>query len=134
VLPVISRAKRILRPMSRFQFFDGQPSPVPTDLPLPETETPIGMYLNEPGSLEDAVVVTDLSLLLESKGTWVPIPYSSISKIATPTTKAGVQGLRLFLHDGSTVCLPIRGGTQRTSDAFEFLRFLDRVLADRKAA
>jgi hypothetical protein len=93
--PVISRAKRILRPMSCFQLVNGQASPVPAELPLTEAETPIGVYRNELGSLEDAVVVTDLSLLLESKGAWVPVPYSSISKIATPTTKAGVQGLQV---------------------------------------
>jgi len=127
---VISRAKRTLRPLNHFRFFDDQGSSIPSGLPLLENETPIGIYLNDLQSFKEAVTITSRALILESEGTWKPISYASIAKAVTPTTKRDVQDLTLLLHDGSTVSIPIRGKARQTSDVFEFLRFLDRVLAD----
>ena len=44
--------------------------------------------------------------------------------------KSEINGLKLALRDGSESHIPIRGGRGRFRDAYEFLRFLDRVLAD----
>jgi hypothetical protein len=134
MVQVLSRVKRILRYMGKFNFFDAESFHAPEGLPLNEGEVPIGAYLNNPNSLEGAVVVTDSSLLVESGGSWTPIHYASIAKVETPDSKTGVHGLHLHLRDGSTAYIPIQGGTERTSDAFEFLRFLNRVLADQPSA
>lgn len=134
LVPVSSRVHRILRPLTHFQYFGPEGPPVPEELPLMKEESLIGAYLNDPPSLRNAVIVTNFSLLLESHGAWAPIHYSSVSRVVSPTSKEGVRYLDLVLADGSTARVPIHGGTERTSDAFEFLRFLDRVLEDRRLA
>jgi hypothetical protein len=131
MLPVTSRVWRILRPISRFRYFNETDNPAPKNIPLQATEHPIGAYMNEPDSFKESVIVTDLSLILEHESTWVPIPYAAIDRPMTPEAKVNVRGLSVLLRNGATVQIRL-GGTPPFSDAFEFLRFLNRVLADRQ--
>lgn len=81
--------------------------------------------------MSQAIVVTSYSLLLENKGKWQKVSYASINKVLTPKTKIDIRGLQLVLNNGNEMWLPAQGGAEKTSDAFEFLRFINRVLADR---
>lgn len=132
MITVASRVKRTLHRMSRFHLVGSEDLPLLPNFTLLEDERAIGAYLNNPKSLRSAIVVTDLSLIYESKNSWIAIPYASIAKVMTPDRKLEVRELQLLLRDGSAFTIPICGGTSRTSDAFEFLRFLNRVLADRQ--
>jgi hypothetical protein len=72
---------------------------------------------------------------LARTGQWLVallIPFHSISEAETPPTKVSVKKLTVLLQGGSAVELPFLGATERSFDAFEFLRFIDRVVADRK--
>jgi hypothetical protein len=133
-LPVLSRVKRVLCGLSRFNLF-ASPAPLPpAKLSLAEGEEPLGIYYNEEFSISQAIVITSQSLHLESGGMWQRLPYSSIAKVVTPESKVDIRGLRLLSRDGIEVWLPVLGGTEKTSDAFEFLRFINRVIADRHPA
>ena len=126
-----SRAKRIFRGISRFTFF-ADPSEVPDDLPLAEGEDPIGIYLNSPPSLADAIVITSSSLITKTGTGWLSIPYQMIVRVVIPVRSGHLEEVRqltLALSDGMSLALPVQGGTARTADAFEFARFLDRVRA-----
>ena len=133
MVTVISRARRILRPMSHFQFFseEGLLS-TSLGLPLAEGEMPIGVYMNKPPTLRDSIVVTNFSLIIDSDGVWTPIPYARIVKALTPENKVDNSCLRIVLQDGSIIQVPVRESGHGGSDAFEIIRFLDRVIADLK--
>jgi hypothetical protein len=89
------------------------------------------MYLNDESSLKEAIVIASSSLVVGEEGGWRKVSYASIAKVGTPESKTNVHGLHLALYAGDAIWLPVRGGTERTYDAFEFLRFLNRVLEDR---
>jgi hypothetical protein len=128
---VRSRVWRILRRLKSFQL-DGNGGSLARE-DLPAEEAVLGVYLNEPPFLKKAIVVTAEALLVESEGGWAPIHYASIAQVVCPEVRPLPRELRLVLHDGSTVNLPVLGGTERASDVFEFVRFLDRILSDRQA-
>jgi hypothetical protein len=132
MISVASRAKRVFRVMGRFKFIN-DPAEIPHDLPLGGGEGPIGIYFNTPSSLADAIVVTSVGLILRTESGWLSIPYRIIAKVTIPARighLAEVRELTLTLLGGESLALPILGGTARTADAFEFSRFLDRVLSD----
>lgn len=130
MVTVVSRAKRIFRGVQSFRFIDAQGGSMLEGVPLSPGEMPIGVYYNEPESLRGAVVVTDSSLLIESHGSWRRLPYSLIERVLSPASKIDAHELYVYLRSGTSVSVPIRGGTQKSSDVFDFLRFLDRVTAD----
>jgi hypothetical protein len=117
--------------MGRFHFFS-EPFDVPVGLPG-SIGTPIGVYLNAESSLDGSIVITDSSMVLSEGAGWVPISYRSIDKVIIPTSsgrKSEIRHLILDLSDGRSFILPVQGGTDRTADVFEFVRFLDRVRSD----
>jgi hypothetical protein len=117
--------------MPRFHLFDSTEYIPPSGLPLAQGEAPLGIYLNDQPSTKDAIVITTASLILGEEDGWRTVPYTSIARVLTPDSKTDVHGLHLALDDGKTIWLPVRGGTEKTFDAFEFLRFINRVLEDR---
>jgi hypothetical protein len=118
--------------MSRFRRFSDEPALVPEDLPLAPGEVPIGLYFNVASSLESAVVVTSLAVILNTDAGWLPISYKSITKISFPAVDrlADVRQLIVTTQRSETFVIPIQGGTDRTADAFEFARYLQRVQSD----
>jgi hypothetical protein len=128
---VRSRVHRILRSMGNFYMLPGD-VPTPDDLPFQAGEIAIGAYLNNPPLLAGSIFVTDYSLIVPSpEGAWMRMPYDSIVKPLTPPEKLNVHDLCVLLRNGESACFPVTGGSGRCSDVFEFIRFLDRVLADR---
>lgn len=132
MIKVASRVHRILRGMERFAYFS-ESVEIPDGLPG-SAGIPIGVYFNEVSSLDGSIVITDSAVVLNEKSGWVSVPYRSIAKVVIPYSSAArlseVRHLILNLLDGSSFILPVKGGTDRTADAYEFARFLDRVRSD----
>lgn len=106
-------------------------------LPPPEFrsgEEMIGAYRDMVGS-GDHVVVTSVGLHVWSPDGWRMIPYRNIGEVVVPHSEDSdlVETLYLRMRDGSKHGIPIRGGTGRFRDAWEFLRFLQRVVRDLEA-
>lgn len=132
MVSVASRAKRVFRGMGELNFLN-DPAEAPQDVPLGSGEHAIGIYFNIPSSLVGAIVVTSAGLILRTESGWLSIPYQMIARVVIPARVGHLAQLReltLVLSDGKSLALPILGGTARTSDAFEFARFLDRVRSD----
>lgn len=101
---------------------------------LPGEEV-IGIYRNgSPANSED-ILVTSEGLRLGMPRTWDLVPYARLAEVILPHAedKDVVDTLRLRLTDGEMRELPVHGRTARFRDAWEFLRFLQRVIADTQA-
>jgi hypothetical protein len=94
-----------------------------------------GVYENETGSAENATLVTFEGVeLLGDKG--LKIAFRDIDRIEVPTVdKLCVDHLKIqTVRSDKPINLPVLWQKGRTRDAFEFLHFLERCLADQKAA
>ena len=124
------RAHRILKAMKRYIDFDNDA--------IPNYFTPkaghIGIYENEFGSLENAILVTSEGIELLGTNN-CKIMFEDMTQIELPTVdKLNVSYLKVHtLHSNAPVALPVLGQKARTRDAFEFLRFLKRCMADQQA-
>jgi hypothetical protein len=99
--------------------------------PFDDYDYPIGLYINDPADFLDTILFTNCGLYLLTGKLWTRLLYSEIEKVEPPISKSKVTGLKIIRHDGSELPLPIRGiRADRFYDAFEVLRFLDRVRAD----
>ena len=122
------RAKKILSPLFRFEYFDEQKAELRRrQLGLQDEEVPCGIYTNEEESEPKSIVVTTKGLHLLGISAPRFIPYISIVGIGTPTKDPADTTLHVELVDGSRVALAITGREGRLKDIFEFLRFLRRV-------
>lgn len=130
---VESRVHRILQPLARYRQIraeDGRPScPYPT---MRVNERLLGMYDNCPGEADGVIVVTNMGFHLQSCGNWISIYFDQLSHVETPAVdeKMSVERLQVVLKSGERVTIPIRGGTESFRDAWEFVRFLNRVIGD----
>lgn len=108
------------------------------DVPLREGEVVLGIYENCPAAIDEAIVVTDLSLHLRRGTGWEFISYLEIESVQVPMTSLGdkytVSELVLRFAGGRVVVLPVRGGRvppgediARFRDAWVFSRFLGRT-------
>lgn len=134
---VLTRAKRILKPIENFKSeFKGNIATYHSDLLIHEDEILIGIYENVPKSLKNAVGISDKSLYVEQNGKWVKIEFSKIKKIQSPDKSSdSKENLGVFVqyNDGKNLLIPVWGGTSRFRDVYEFTRFLMRVNEDTKA-
>jgi len=134
MVDVISRAHRILNKLSNYRDLSehgklpiGLP-PVPTVSP---SEQMIGMYVTDPTSYLDTIIFTDSGLYLFRDDAWMRILYSDIDHVVFPQYKTEVTGLTIVCRSGSAFWLPVKGSKAgKFYDAFEILRFLDRVNSD----
>jgi len=131
---VSERVHRILRTMDSFRVGGGS-----TDDPafpvLADAERCLGIYRNTAGTLAGAIVVTDRGLLLQRSRGWEFIAYGDLAAVDTEgSSKRRVSALMLTLQDGKRRRLPVAGGTDRFRDAFEWKRFLLRVIEDGRPA
>jgi hypothetical protein len=125
-----SLAHRTLKHFSRYRDLSEGQEPL-TSLPLNASERPLGIYRNEPDDITDAVLFTTEGLYVNRNGSWVQLLYRDIDRTLFPDSKSEVKGLKILRRDGSEFWLPVRGSKDgRFYDAFEVLRFLDRVQDD----
>ena len=126
-IPVGQRVHRILRKMERFS----------ADRPLPdgfdacfEGEKIFGVY-EAPGP-HPPLVVTERGIGVLGEAGWWVVPYELMRAVDVPQDKGKLEADRLLIltQGGATVTLPMapEGGF---NDAYEWLRFLMRVLDDR---
>ena len=132
-MQVKTRVARILRPLSNFRTIEAGSLPVFPSLPVlafKEGEDCYGVYENLPAEPDEAVVVTNLGLHVRREQKWEFIDYRQIKEVDIIAQKETVGELLVRLRNQESVLLPIRGGKGRFRDAFEFMRFIDRVTSD----
>ena len=125
-----SRAFRILFKLVRFN--QKKNNLFTDEIPLRINEKILGAYENYPNKKKEIVIVTDSALHIYHKSAWSSIYYEQISCVETPSKheKRLIEKLDLRLKSGAVETIPVRGGIERFRDAWEFLRFLNRVISD----
>lgn len=125
------RAHRILKAMDRY--IDFEPGKVP-DYVTPKT-CHIGVYENEPGSAENAILVTLEGIELMGEN-GCKILFAEMERVEVPAgDKLSVDYLNVHIaHSDTPVIVPVTGQKGRTRDAFEFMRFLKCCIADQQSA
>ena len=134
-----SRAYRILRPLAQYRQITTAADilqPV-TFQEFPEREHLIGIYENIPNDYHESITVTTSGCHWFLNDEWRFAKYDQILKVEVSDdqkmNKRLVDRLVVHLKAGDVIELPIRGGKSGTPDAWEFLRFLDRVVEDVKS-
>ncbi len=132
-MKVKTRVTRILKPLVNFRTIKDGSLPVFPSLPelaFKEGEDCYGVYENLSAEADEAVVVTNLGLHFCREQKWEFIDYRQIKEVEIASPKETVDELLVHLTNQESVLLPIRGGKGRFRDAFEFMRFIDRVTSD----
>lgn len=128
------RANRILRRMKRYydlSMGEGSPAELPPGLNVQTPEVAIGIYINQSQPHLDAILITNTAIYIVNGQEWNRTAFAEIRKIVFPPSKKDVIGLSVERRDGSAFWLPVAGVVSgRFYDAFEMMRFLDRVCAD----
>jgi len=128
------RAKRILLRMTNFKDLLENALPDYTgQVTLSAGEKVIGVYENFVDTRTEAVLVTDLRLIVERHGEWEPVAYREIVCVGIPEpakVDADNTVLTMRLLNGNTFMVPIRGMHGRFYDLYEFCRFVQRVRDD----
>ncbi len=130
---VRSRASRILRRLTAYRDLTAQSPDHPPwihEVPVQPGEQRLGVYENVPGSAEKSVVVTTLGLYVRRGERWEFVRFEDIEAVVAPHQKTEVAELALMHRDRHVTLMPITGGHGRFREAWEFLRFMDRVLED----
>lgn len=135
-ITVFSRAHRALRDAPRFQFTSKD-----SDIPEPYREQMrvneplgdlVGLYRNPDAEQPEAILVTEEGLLAMRPGASQWVRFSELESILSPSADSESNDISLRLRSGIVVGLRIAGRDGRFRDVFSFVRFLDRVLEDRK--
>lgn len=129
---VASRAHRILKSLSNyFDLTEEHFSLGKFSADLQEKENVVGLYRNSTNSDNGAILITDFGFHLEEAGQWRFISFKEIVGPELPNQKIDVVGFHIRLRNGSSVWVPVSGvKSGKFYDAFEFIRFLDRVIQD----
>lgn len=135
-ISVESRAHRALRDISRFQFAGKEHSAVDqyktwlNSVSLPGDL--IGVYENPQNIEPKAVFVTNRGLLMIGNRPAQCVEFSELESVHGPQNKDDDFDIVLTLRSGTKIHLTIAGTEGRFRDIFSFVRFLNRVLEDRK--
>ena len=124
------RVHRILKPLESFEIFTGEASEASKKSKI-FLCLPIGVYKN-PGPEGVAVFIYDDGLSWVEAGTQYEVKYDEISSVELLDGK-GSSHIVFELVSGKHAEMPILGSRGNFHDSLEGLRFLDRVLADRKS-
>jgi hypothetical protein len=135
MVEVRSRVHRILRRMPNFTYLPEGSAALPeicAGLTLSPSEEALGIYVNDVStSSREALLVTTENLYLDRNRSWLRVPYLSIDRTIPPPSKSEVTGFTVLLRDSTEIWLPVSGvKNDRFYDAFEILRFIDRVKED----
>ena len=128
-----SRVHRILRGLPSFRSTADATVALPDGYEghrLADGEQVLGLYTNTADDHREDILVTTHGLHLGPSGQTKFIAYQQISHVDTLQPKHPLSTLRLHLESGEVMDLPIAGGHDRFRDAWEFMRYLDRVTRD----
>ena len=94
----------------------------------------VGAYENPPGVDPALVVVTDWALgsIGANEHRW--ILFDDIATTHGPAEKLVDDVITIVLKSGARAQMRIAGGDDRFKDVYSFVRFIDRVVEDRKCA
>ena len=102
------------------------------ELPLPAGESVLGVYENTPGSLANAIVLSNTHCHLDTDGAWTSFPYSEINRVTCGkfTPDKIDTSVVVDLLDGSAICFRVAGFTEheygaKTFDSYAIGAFLD---------
>jgi hypothetical protein len=132
---VKSRASRILRRLASYSDLTRGSPVVPLwlrEIPLQEGEHCLGIYENAPGGAADSVLVTNLGLHVCCGSRREYVAFDEIESVTTHQAKTEVTELEVHRRDGRVTQVPVSGGHDRLRDAWEFVRFLNRVREDQE--
>ena len=134
-ITVASRARRALRDMAQFRFC-ASASPIrgPDSEVLAYHGDLIGIYVNPPGVEPAFVVVTSqgMGCIGSKRQRW--IMFDDVEGSHGPREKLVDDCITIVLKSGSHMKVRIAGGDGRFRDVYSFVRFIDRVVSDRKGA
>lgn len=128
-MTVQSRAHRIPRHLDWYGPLgpdDVQPEGLPR---LGPGESWVGLYRNDPASLQDALAFSSRGLYVRQKADWRGIGYADVMEAPVVGGKSDAREIEIETPSGASTA-PVRGGDDRIRDSFEVLRFLDRVAED----
>lgn len=129
-METIVRVHRILKPLESFEILTSE-SEVASRKSNEFPRLPIGVYKN-PGRDGVAVYIYDDGLSWVDAGNQYEIKYDEIASVELLDGK-GSSHLVFELMNGNSAGMPILGSRENFHDSLEVLRFLDRVLADRRS-
>lgn len=132
-ITVASRAHRALRNLGRFKFGPDAHTIFPlVDHTLRGYGEVVGVYENPPGVDPAFVVVTDRALGCAGAGDQRWILFDDIATTHGPAEKLVDDAITIVLKSGTRTQIRIADGDGRFKDVFSFVRFIDRVIEDRK--
>lgn len=134
------RAHRILKDMPRYISFDVFTEQELSGLSSLITDSiwessvllnTIGVYYTHDTSLMSRIWFLTEGIVYEMNHVFFSIQYSSIIKVDVEhKNKRIIKGILLITNDKKEYFIPIQSNENGTSDAFEILRYFDRVLGD----
>lgn len=129
-ITVAARAHRILRGLRNWH--PAPLSPDPNEPPLGSGEELLGCYDNGAGTTK--VWVSSEAVWLQSGGEWRGMKYDEMVEVLGPGEgdPRDAAGVWIRSRDDTVVEIPVLGGNDRFRDAWEFTRFLQRVVEDRQ--
>lgn len=132
-IPVVSRVHRILSSLPAFHGAGTKrATEIAVQLGMPLNGDVLGFYENTANAPIDVVAVCITGIRLHLGDAWHSVPFRTI-RAAQPPNVGDVRdasAIRVLLHSGEELSIPITGGTDQFRDAWEFLRFMQRVLED----
>lgn len=127
------RAERILKELSNYTSLIDPPAAVPSwvsRIALRQGEKYVGLYENEKGGPIDSIVITNRGLYILTNGGCILLDFENIKRIKAPDEKRNYSVIVVETYGGEIVEIPVRGGSGKFRDSFEFLRFLMRSVED----
>jgi hypothetical protein len=135
-ISVLSRAHRAFRDTTRFHFLGNEPGAAAQYEELVRSgealRDAIGIYKNPDKVEPEAILVAEAGLILIRPGSVQRIEFADIESIQSPSAEDESPDISVRLRSGIVVRLRVAGKDGRFRDVFNFVRFLDRVLEDRR--
>jgi len=127
------RSKRILKYMDNYlELPKGTEHECVKKISLQPGEAIIGLYTNNKEFSDNWIIITDLGLHVLYQEYYF-IDYLKIKKVEMPEGKTSLRGFNILMRGRVKMWVPVEGEQEgRFYDAFEFIRFIDRVLEDLK--
>jgi hypothetical protein len=124
------RAYRILTRLAAYKAVDHSQELIPVDTTA-EIGKLIGTYQN-PAPHAETVYICNGGIAWGQNDHWRTVRFSELSSVSLPNAKTSHE-LRLNLHDGTQLMLPVRGQNKKFFDSLAMITFLDRVIQDTKS-
>lgn len=120
------RHERAIRALARLAGYSAS-ARRPASVTLRAHERVIGAY--RPARGTEPTVFTDAGVHVHGERGWRFVPYEEIARAELPGKATPAMSLVLRTRHGEGLSIPVRAD-ERTSDAYELLRFFDRIRED----